>query len=265
MLCRTVRLRAASSPEWQASCSVPASAFGWSHWPLLPHVEGCESCVAFLLFKLSRAPGKSKTKTLFVLRVGKDKERRAWLSWYHLLASLPRDNDLVEYKHTPARSRGQPAEVYFRARRFLLAAPGFSSRSIDMQAFHQPLALWLQSITATRPISAFTLCSCRSADSFLEEGQIKTPFILLKDEERNVHSRGTTFICRCLAASTSSSTYILQSDDGDFRRFSSRGSRFFFAACVPVGFPPSPTLLRSQATVTRPFVAFAIFDCSHVS
>jgi len=45
---------------------------------------------------------------------GKDEERFTLLSWYHLLALMPCDINLVEYEHTPARYRGHPAEVYFR-------------------------------------------------------------------------------------------------------------------------------------------------------
>ncbi len=39
---------------------------------------------------------------------------------------------------------GLPAEIYFRARRFLLAASGSFSQSVDMWAFHQLPTLWTQ-------------------------------------------------------------------------------------------------------------------------
>ncbi len=41
-------------------------------------------------------------------------------------------------------------------RRFLLAALGFYSRLVDIQAFQQLPALWLQLRTVTRPFKAFT-------------------------------------------------------------------------------------------------------------
>src|SRR6266566_5840483 len=99
---------------------------------------------------------------------------------------MPRDTNLVEYERTPARLRGHPAEVYSRIKRFLLAAPGFFSRLVDIRAFHQSPALWMQPETATRPILAFSLCNCVSRNCSRGEGQIKKPFILsLKDEERH--------------------------------------------------------------------------------
>ena len=79
------------------------------------------------------------------------------LSWYHLCSSMPRGINLVEYDYTPAWLRGLPAEVYFRTKRFLLAAPGFFSQCTDIWAFHQPPILWMQVTTATRPFKAFAL------------------------------------------------------------------------------------------------------------
>ncbi len=90
---------------------------------------------------------------------------------------MPRDINLVEYEHTPARYRGHPAEVYFRNKRFLLAAQGFFSRSADIRAFHQLPALCMQPETTTRPFTAFTLFDCSFAAD-MDKGQIKMPFIL---------------------------------------------------------------------------------------
>ena len=64
------------------------------------------------------------------------------LSWYHLHLLMPRDISLFEYFHTLARSRGPPAEFYFRTRRFLLAASGFFSQQVHVRAFHQLPILW---------------------------------------------------------------------------------------------------------------------------
>jgi hypothetical protein len=140
---------------------------------------------------------------------------------------MPRSINLVEYSDTPARSRGPPAEFYSRLWRFLLAAPGFYSQFVDIRAFHQSLALWTQPATATRPFKAFALCSC----SFCVEGQIKMPFILSHERTKSVKygSRGTTFIRRCLAASTSSSTQILQPGHGGLRQSSTLAYGDFFS------------------------------------
>src|SRR5258708_2560775 len=47
-----------------------------------------------------------------------------------------------------------------------LAAPGFFSRFVNIRAFHQALALWMQPGTATRPFTAIALCSYRFRSRF---------------------------------------------------------------------------------------------------
>jgi hypothetical protein len=78
-------------------------------------------------------------------------------SWYHLHLPAPYSASLGEYEYTRACYRRHPAEFYFRARRFLLAAPGFFSRFVDIRAFQQLPALWMQPGNATRPFKAFTI------------------------------------------------------------------------------------------------------------
>src|SRR5260370_7005025 len=88
---------------------------------------------------------------------------------------MPRGTDLVEYDYTLAWLRGLPAEVYFRTKRFLLAAPGFFSRFVDIRAFHQPLALWMQLRTATRPFTAIALFSYWFRSNFYMTHTSKPP------------------------------------------------------------------------------------------
>jgi hypothetical protein len=138
---------------------------------------------------------------------------------------MPHSINLVEYEHTPACLRGLPAELYFRTKRFLLAAQGLFSQCVNIRAFHHSPALCTRQTTATRPFKAFSLFDCPFCSSSPAFGQIKTPSILPKDEEQSKISRATTFIRQCLTASTSSSTNILQPGYGGFRQ------RSTFAQC----------------------------------
>jgi hypothetical protein len=53
-----------------------------------------------------------------------------WLSRYHLHSLIPHSINLTEYKYTLTLLRRQPAEVYFRTLRFLLAASGSFSQEL---------------------------------------------------------------------------------------------------------------------------------------
>ncbi len=84
---------------------------------------------------------KRPIKKPFILSL-KDEERSIQLSWYHLHSLLSHDSNLVEYMHTPARSRGPPAEVYSHLTGdFFSQLPGF---------IHSPLTYGL---STSRPLS----------------------------------------------------------------------------------------------------------------
>ena len=114
------------------------------------------------------------------------------------------------------------------------------------------------------------LSSCK----YVKQQKRSSSSIPGKDEERSTCSRGTTFICQCLAASTSSSTTLLQPGYGGFRQRSTfaQSRRFllaapgFYSQCVDIrASHHSPALWTQQATATRPFKAFALCGCLCVS
>ncbi len=184
-------------------------------------------CFSFQFRQVRSIDRKDQKKTLSILRLGKDEERSTLRSWYHLHASMPRGINLVEYKHTPARSRGHPADFassdfFSQLRVFLhdrLTCKLFTSRSLSV--CNQPSLLV--------PSQLLRYAIVRFSEPVRMKRPIKKPFILRKDEERSIHSRGTTFMRRYLAASTSSSTSILQSDDGDYRQRRTFASSDFFS------------------------------------
>src|SRR5713226_1598834 len=83
---------------------------------------------------------------------------------------------------------GASGRVLLSHLRFLLAAPGFYSRFVDIQAFHHLPALWMQQGNATRPFMAFALFGCWLCSCFVltEERTNKNALhpLARKDEER---------------------------------------------------------------------------------
>src|SRR5690348_11821463 len=91
--------------------------------------------VAFVLFNcVCFGCNERQIKTPFILFLKRTKsdiyQIDMWLSWYHLHALTPHSANLTGYSHTHTLLRGQPAEVYSRISRFLLAASGSFSQEL---------------------------------------------------------------------------------------------------------------------------------------